>query len=227
MAKYNDNPTAAEAVELGRFALTFARVQRATFHPDGKRRETDSDHTVMLGLIALAFCPRELDHGIVAEFCLVHDLVETYAGDTDTSMGLTARQAANKAVSEDKALKRIVAEFNEAAPWLIRRMRQYEQQQVAEARYVRLLDKAMPKITHILNRGEAYRRSGVALADMERAHTLQLVKLRSEYPELRNGAFECIDRLFVDLMEAAEDAMRVGGTPQPVGPIWTPDWSAT
>jgi hypothetical protein len=45
--------------------------------------ESDTDHTVMLALIACALAPivdARLDVGLVAQYALVHDLVEAYAG---------------------------------------------------------------------------------------------------------------------------------------------------
>ena len=81
------------AVRLAALVLQFGRVNRATFHPDGIRRETDTDHTVMLGVLAAALASRwhtlGLNVGRVAEFALVHDLAEAYAGDTQ-SFDITA-----------------------------------------------------------------------------------------------------------------------------------------
>lgn len=65
---------AAAVVELGRLALQFGRVNRITYHPDGHRPETDTDHTVMLGLIACAFAAShmpDLDRGVIAAYALV------------------------------------------------------------------------------------------------------------------------------------------------------------
>ena len=77
--------TADAVIALGRLALRFGRVDRITYHDDGVTAESDTDHTVMLGLIACAFAAAhlpDLDVGLIAEFAPVHDLVEVYAGDT-------------------------------------------------------------------------------------------------------------------------------------------------
>ncbi len=39
-------------VGLARLSLTFGQDNRITYHPDGKTPESDTDHTVMLGIIA-------------------------------------------------------------------------------------------------------------------------------------------------------------------------------
>jgi putative hydrolase of HD superfamily len=92
----------SKVIELAQLCLRFGRVDRATTHEDGQRHETDTDHTVMLGVIACAFassCGLDLDIGKVAQFALVHDLVEAHAGDTNTLLSRTgSSEDASKAV---------------------------------------------------------------------------------------------------------------------------------
>lgn len=44
---------AARQLAIADLILRFGRVNRATLHPDGERWETDTDHTVMLAVLAL------------------------------------------------------------------------------------------------------------------------------------------------------------------------------
>jgi putative hydrolases of HD superfamily len=153
-----DRCFARKVVELGALALRLSRVERITFHPNGRRPETDSDHTVMLALIAPAFAARFLpwlDVGKITQFAVVHDLVEAYAGDTPT-LNATPAQMAAKKMKEGLAIDRIVDEYAEALPWVCGLLVRYENQQEPEARYVRAMDKLMPKITHILNQGATF-----------------------------------------------------------------------
>lgn len=138
---------------LASFLLQFARVERATLHPDGTRPETDSDHTVMLAVIACDLCPYPLNRGLVAEFAIVHDLVEAYAGDTQT-LKINASQRIAKDAREAASLARIREEFGPDS-WMVRSIENYESQRSPEARYVKLLDKVLPKLTHKLNGGKA------------------------------------------------------------------------
>lgn len=137
------------ATRLAAFLLQFSRVERATAHPDGIRPETDSDHTVMLSVIACDLCPQSLDRGLVAQFAVVHDLVEAYAGDTQT-LKIDDAARANKDAREVAALFRIREEFG-VYNWLVQTIQRYEAQSTSEARYVKLLDKVLPKLTHLLN----------------------------------------------------------------------------
>jgi len=134
---------------LAAFLLQFARVERVTLHPDGVRPETDSDHTVMLAVIACDLCPPSLNRGVVAQFAIVHDLVETYAGDTQT-LKIDAGQRAAKDAREAAALARIRAEFGPFS-WMVHTIEAYESQASPEACYVKVLDKVLPKLTHLLN----------------------------------------------------------------------------
>lgn len=170
----------AHAVQIARIALAFGRVERATRHDDGVRPETDADHTVMLGLLAYDLAPSYLDAQLVASFALVHDLVEVYAGDTQTLTASPDVYAAKRA-REDKARERLAADLGRDSriPTLIAR---YEAQQEPEARFVRLLDKVVPKLTHALN-GCAGALPLVDEAGFVRAHERQLQQLQAEYPE--------------------------------------------
>lgn len=156
-------PDLTEAViDLGHLALKFGRVDRITFHPDGVTPESDTDHTVMLGLVACALASGTgLDVGLVAQYALVHDLVEVYAGDTNTLGDLTDAAKADKKTREHAALRRIKAEFGGAMWWMPGMLINYENQITPEARYVRAVDKLMPKITHILNGCATLHQQGV------------------------------------------------------------------
>jgi putative hydrolases of HD superfamily len=145
-----------KVIDLGQVALQFGRTPRATFHEDGVRVETVTDHTVALGLLACSIAARfypDLDLGLVAQFALAHDLVEVFAKDTSTLRLLTAEQKADKKARERDGFERLVAMFGLDLPWVHLTIARYESQQTREARFVKALDKATPKITHILNGG--------------------------------------------------------------------------
>lgn len=170
----------ARATQLARIALAFGRVGRATRHDDGVRVESDTDHTVMLGLVACELAPPHLDRGHIAIFALVHDLAEVYAGDTQT-LTITPEQMAAKRAREDAARVRLCNELGPSS-WIANALAVYEQQRLPEARFVRLMDKVLPKLTHALNRCAA----ALPLTDrngFSEAHTRQYNALRLEYPD--------------------------------------------
>lgn len=188
-------------VAIGELALAFGLVNRATYHEDGTTPESDTTHTVMLGLLACTFAPKGYDVGRIAELALVHDLVEAKVGDTNTAF-ITPEGRAEKEAREEKALNALYAEFADAA-WMMSCLTEYEEQESPESRYVRFLDKATPKITHFLNDCAAVKRMGRSYEDLVHAHNTQLEKLLLQYPELAGTRAA---HMTAELMTASEEA---------------------
>jgi putative hydrolase of HD superfamily len=178
-------PTDA-VIALGRLALAFGRVDRITYHEDGVTPESDTDHTVMLGLVACALADGTgLDTGMVAQHALVHDLVEAYAGDTATLRALSDGARADKRAREHAAFLRIKREFGATLSWLPDTLGDYEAQISAEARFVRAVDKLMPKITHIANECATLRAQGMGPVELAARYDLQereLMAYAAEFP---------------------------------------------
>ena len=169
------------AIALASAALTFGQVERATLHPDGSP-ESDATHTVMLAMVAAEMAAEEgLDPGLAAQFALVHDLPETYAGDTCTARALSPDAATAKAQREAASLDRLTTELGPC--WTIAMVRRYEAQTDPEARLVRYVDKVLPKLTHALNGGRALAAIDMTTAEIEQSHERQGASLRALYPE--------------------------------------------
>lgn len=193
---------ADKLVDLARLSLLFGRVNRITFHEDGVTPESDTDHTVMLGLAACALAQEVggLDVGAVAQYALVHDLVEAYAGDMPTLRALSAEQKAEKKAREHAAFERIMREFGLDLPWIDQTIAEYERQQVPEARFVRAVDKLMPKLTHLLNDCASLRQQGVTLAELQARYDMQeheLFTYAADFPVLLDLRKELVARMIV------------------------------
>jgi putative hydrolase of HD superfamily len=202
----HDPHTAADAmVDLGRLALDFGRVDRITYHPDGLTPESDTDHTVMLGLIACALADRhfpDLNVGLVAQYALVHDLVEVYAGDTPTLRMPTADAKAEKQQREHEAYQRICDRFVKTLPWLPILIGGYEARVTPEARFVKALDKLLPKITHLLNGAVTIRKQGMSRAELATRYETQIAELEvyaADFPELFELRAVLVDRVLAVL----------------------------
>lgn len=205
-------------VSLAELALRFGQVERITFHPDGQRPETDTDHTVMLGLTACAFaveCNRRnhfgvnsLDIGKIAQFALVHDLVEAYAGDTPTLVHMDQDAKEAKAEREARALARISREFA-ALPWITKTIQEYETQERREARFVRAMDKLMPKACAILNGGATVRAQGITRPELLARYDEQreeLVSYAGEFEDLMALRDELVSWMMDVLDDPIEEA---------------------
>lgn len=156
-------------LHLARLALAFGRIDRtAVYHEDRRTPESDTDHTVMLGWLACALAARwfpRLDVGLVAQFALIHDAPEVYAGDTPTLRIDPAGRAA-KADRERAAADRLAAEFAGSLPWLPDTIAAYEAQALPEARFVRGLDKVLPKLVHLLDDCTGLREQGITRTEL-------------------------------------------------------------
>lgn len=191
-------------IDLGVFSLAFGRVNRVTCHPDGVTPESDADHTVMLGLVACAFAERfvpSLDRGLIAQFALVHDLVEVYAEDSVTSHpSFTDADQQTKEEREAEALARIRSEFDAELPWIGNTIDAYERRDTPEARFVKVVDKALPKIANLLNGGVTFtgqghgKESGKAFLDQ------QLAKISSTYGADQPEAIALLKELGEEMM---------------------------
>lgn len=180
---------ASSIVELGELSLRFGRIFRITYHHDGVTPESDTDHTVMLGLICCAFAQKhfpELDLGLIAQYCLVHDLIEVYAGDTPT-LRITEDGLELKRRREKLGADRIRVKFRGSLPWVSQIIDEYEGRRTRESRYVKAMDKLVPKITHILNGGVTIREQHMTremLVDRYKHQLDELMEYAPDFPEI-------------------------------------------
>lgn len=170
---------------LAQIVLDFGLVPRATLHRDGVTAETDTTHSLMLALVALEIVEAHqlpLDRARLLLLALVHDLPEVYAGDADTFGGLAPDALVAKAAREAQALERLREQLGDQH-WLVQAIELYERQEVPEARFLRYLDKAMPRLTNALSGGAAVQRRGQRLDDLLAHHRQQDAGLAARYPE--------------------------------------------
>jgi 5'-deoxynucleotidase YfbR-like HD superfamily hydrolase len=191
-------------VNIGKLVLTFAKVNRVTFHEDGVRPESDTDHTVMLSVAACALAKKlypELDLGKIAQFAIAHDLVEAYAMDTD-SFGLTEDEKRAKDAREHEAYLRIEKEFKDVFPWIPEIIYAYEKLDTKETRFVKTVDKCMTKITHIQNGGVYFKEKELSKEQMWGNYQSIVrnaeVKYGKEFPEV----IALIDELILETRKA-------------------------
>ena len=192
--------------------MQFAQVERGTGDLAGNH-ESDTDHTVMLGLTAMALAeydPR-LDRGKVAQYTLVHDLVEVYAGDTPTlhqdKVDFTA-----KAEREAAALEKLREQFGQIFPAFIKLIDDYENLIDLESKFVKTLDKSMPAITHLFNGGwtvDGEFESAQQLRENSRKHTEKLAATYGADHPLVLALRTMISTKFIDEFEIRHAAKGV------------------
>lgn len=184
-------PNTQGLVDVGELIFKFAKVNRVTYLDDGVTPESDTDHTVMLSVCACALAEKiykdTLDLGKVAQYAIVHDLVEAYAGDTD-SFGITEEGRTAKERREEEAYHMICEKFDSVFPWIGETIGSYERMETKEARFVKTVDKAMHKISHILNNGAYFKKRKLSEEEMWRDYTILVrtaeQKYGAEFPEV-------------------------------------------
>jgi 5'-deoxynucleotidase YfbR-like HD superfamily hydrolase len=204
------------AVRLGDVAMRFGQVYRtAVPHANGEP-ESNTDHTVMLGLVACALAyewndglwaiqriarglPR-LDIGQVAQDSLVHDLPEVKVGDTPT-LRISDEDYDAKRKREHAAAVELANEFT-ALSWVGRTLLTYERQVTASSRFVRAVDKYLTRIVNILRSCDNLRAVGV-----DRAELVQLAGVTQRKIEAYAGEFTGLLQLGEELIGAMTEMM--------------------
>jgi len=165
MTDQNTKKTVDDLFVLSDIIYAFMNIQRKTVIHG--RRETDGEHTLHLQFLAVAYAARyhpDLDIGKVALYCMVHDLVEVYAGDMPT-LAASAEDMAVKEEREANALSRLKEELGEKWAFIIELLEAYESLSDNESCYVRTFDKCDPGFTHYNNRGKVLRELGIDTID--------------------------------------------------------------
>ena len=153
-------------------------VNRVTLLENGQTLESDTDHTVMLSVCACSLAAKlypTLNVGKISQYALVHDLVEAYAGDTDTSNFDTVNWQ-DKTDRESKAFQKIKDEFSKNYNWIADTISQYDKQEDDEAKFVKLMDKVMTKLTHRSNSGAYFKNNNLSKEEAEN-HLVSQAKL--------------------------------------------------
>jgi putative hydrolase of HD superfamily len=147
----------------------FKAVHRKVMLLKEGREENDAEHSFQLALVAWYIIDTEklgLDANLCMRYALVHDLVEVFAGDTPSSVHKKYSEARlNKHEREERAIQKLLYEYPEFESMhdLIRR---YELKEDEESKFVYALDKIMPVMTIFLEKGHAWKISGINLEDI-------------------------------------------------------------
>jgi len=128
------------------------------------RQENEWGHSFQLGLVALVILQSQkldLDQELVLQFCLIHDLVEIFAGDTPLHHASDA-DFASKAEREAAAAKKI-QELLPEWPQFTELFEAYEHGTSPERHFVSQLDKLLPVINIADDGGLSWRETNVTL----------------------------------------------------------------
>ncbi|WP_432773509.1 HD domain-containing protein [Francisella salimarina] len=132
--------------------------RRALIKCDNNRRENTAEHSwhvALMGVILEEYASEEFDMLKVLKMLLIHDIVEIYAGDTYAFDNHAVLEDQN--AKELEALEKIFSllpedEANEyKALWL-----EFENNQTAEAKYSKAIERAVPVLQNMQNNGGSW-----------------------------------------------------------------------
>lgn len=143
-------------------------VYRQTLLADKSRRETDAEHSwhiAMMAMLFADFAPEGVDRDRSIRMCLVHDLVEIYAGDTfcyDVKAGESKQE--REIMAADKLFSMLPEKDGEELKrlWL-----EFEEQSTPDALFAASLDRFQPIINNILTDGHTWRKGKVMREQVE------------------------------------------------------------
>lgn len=143
-------------------------IYRQTLLADASRRETDAEHSWHMAIMAMLFsdyAPEGTNTERVIKMCLVHDLVEIYAGDTfcyDKKAGEDKREREKNAAdrlfqilpqNDAREIRELWEEFDEA--------------KTADALFATSIDRFQPVINNFLTDGHTWRKGKVQRKQVE------------------------------------------------------------
>jgi putative hydrolase of HD superfamily len=174
-------PDIHRLIDFHKFLLQFQAIERRPLLPDefNNRPENDTEHSYNLAMMAWFLCEYfpQLDRDKVIRYGLIHDLVETHAGDT--YIFDDDRMLNSKIDREAEALAQIKEDWIDF-PELGQNIHDYEQRTDEESKFIYALDKVMPLIMIYIGEGKTWKKLNITLPQL---HNQKIPKV-SVSPEI-------------------------------------------
>ncbi len=144
-------------------------ILRRTMLVDGSRRENDAEHSWHIAVMALIFeeyAAEPVNVNRAVKMCVVHDLIEIYAGDT---FAYDVAGNADKAEREAAAADKLFAQLPSEQGAEIRSLwEEFDAMQTSDAKYAACMDRLQPFLHNTLTGGHTWVESGTARPSVEK-----------------------------------------------------------
>ena len=144
-------------------------ILRRTMLVDGSRRENDAEHSWHIAVMALIFeeyAAEPVNVNRAVKMCVVHDLIEIYAGDT---FAYDVAGNADKAEREAAAADKLFAQLPSEQGAEIRSLwEEFDAMQTPDAKYAACMDRLQPFLHNTLTGGHTWVESGTARPSVEK-----------------------------------------------------------
>ena len=166
-------------------------ILRRTVLIDKSRRENDAEHSWHIAVMAMLFseyASEPVDIGRVACMCVVHDLVEIYAGDT---FAYDVAGNVGKADREKEAADKLFAQLPEEQGQMIRSLwEEFDAMETPDAKYASCLDRIQPFLHNTLTDGHTWVESGTNRAVVEK----RMAIIKEFMPVVYEWVSSCMDK---------------------------------
>ena len=144
-------------------------ILRRTMLIDGSRRENDAEHSWHIAVMSLIFseyAKEPVDTARAAKMCVVHDLIEIYAGDT-FAYDLEANK--DKSEREATAADKLFAQLPQEQGAELRALwEEFDAMQTPDSKYAACMDRLQPFLHNTLTNGHTWVQSGTNRAVVEK-----------------------------------------------------------
>ena len=165
-------------------------ILRRTMLVDGSRRENDAEHSWHIAVMAMIFeeyAAEPVDISRAVKMCVVHDLIEIYAGDT---FAYDAAGNADKAEREVAAADKLFAQLPKEQGAEIRSLwEEFDAMQTPDAKYAACMDRLQPFLHNTLTGGHTWVESGTARPSVEK----RMAVIKDFMPEVYKWVEKNID----------------------------------
>lgn len=175
-------------IQLQQLLTEFAMINRRHYLPKSDRRENDAEHSLSVAILCwYIYDTQNLDLNLskILKYALAHDIVEIYAGDTNTYASIEERKL--KTIRERAALEKIAADLG-GFPSFAATIEAYESKTDEESRFVWTVDKMQMLLLGHLDHWRAYREQDISY---EAFHAKQTEHLEQASPYARS-VFEAL-----------------------------------
>lgn len=166
-------------------------ILRRTLLVDHSRRENDAEHSWHIAVMAMLFeeyAIEKVNVARVAEMCVVHDLVEIYAGDT---FAYDVKGNEDKKERELAAADKLFGQLPEEQGKMIRDLwEEFDAMETADAKYAACLDRLQPFLHNTLTGGHTWVEGGTYRAAVEKRMAL----IKEFMPEVYGWISANLDR---------------------------------
>lgn len=160
-------------------------ISRRTLLVDGSRRENDAEHSWHIALMAILFkdyAPEGCDIGRAVKMCIVHDLVEIYAGDT---FAYDVEGNKDKEEREKNAADKLFGQIpKDVADEMRTLWEEFDAMNTPDSKYAAAMDRLQPLLHNSLTEGHTWKEGhpSVEMVNKRIEPALELIpQLRSWY----------------------------------------------